>query len=206
MHMLRRILGALILLLVSTTGVFAQEAEHFNGRPIAVDRGFARLGAGVYLEMEGTTNDAFEFQIRIDPTADVNWALPATQGSAGTQLQNNGDGGLSWGSAASTRDVKLLTGLLAPADALQAILSAPIHRFTYKPGAGTQDSTTEYAGIIADEAPWAMHFNGTVLNPVNTSGYAFAAIQAMQAEIDTLKAELAAKATKRSRWLFWRRK
>lgn len=174
--------------------VYAQEAERFNGRPVIIERGYASLGAGVYFEMEGTTADAFEFQMRIDPTADVLWVLPAAGGTAGQQLQTGGGNTatLSWASAASTRDAKDLNGYLDPVDALHAVTSAKVHTFHYKPGMGTLDTETQYAGIVADEAPWAMHFGGQILNPVNALGYTTAAIQAQQAQIDALKAEIAA--------------
>ena len=200
---MRRVLSALILLLVGTTGAYAQERQLID-RGLVVNRDALFLGAGVELVMEGTTNDAFEFTMRIDPTVDVTWELPASGGTAGQQLQTGGgnDAVLSWASAGSTRDLKVLAGLLTPQDALQAVLSAPIHRFRYKAGMGTQDSVTEYAGILANEAPWAMHFGGTILNPVNTAGYAFASIQALQAEIETLKAQIAQMTTpvKRRTW------
>ena len=202
--MTRRLIGALILLLGSAISVAAQEPQIID-RPVEINRGYLRLGAGVPFEMEGTTSDAFEFRMRVDPTLDVTWILPTGGATAGTQLQSAGGSNmtLSWASAGSTRDLKVMAGLLEPQDALQAILSVPIHRFTYKPGMGTQDSSTEYAGIVADEAPWAMHFDGTVLNPVNTAGYSFAAIQALQAEIDALKAQIAERRRQRTWRTLW---
>ena len=185
-------LGAMVLLLVGAAVVFAQEQQRLGN--ILITRSFT-LGAGVPFRMEGTTADAFEFTIWVDPTADTDWVLPATNGAAGTQLQTDGIAGtsnLSWASAGSSRDIKDLNGFLDPQDALKAVLSAPVHTFHYKPHMGTLDSQTQYAGIIADEAPWAMHFNGTILNPVNGLGYTTAAIQAQQAQIDALKAEIAA--------------
>lgn len=201
---MRRIVIALILLVAVASTVSAQERQIID-RGLVVNRDILHLGAGVDLEMEGTTNDAFEFRIIIDPTADVVWQLPAAGGTPGQQLQTSGGNAstLSWASAGSTRDMKVLAGLLDPQDALAAVLAAPIHRFTYKPGQGTQDTTTEYAGILADEAPWAMHFNGTILNPVNTAGYAFASIQALEAEIAALKAQLATLETRRTWRTLW---
>ena len=193
--MRNRLIAVALVALALGAVLYAQEAERFNGRPILVERGYAELGAGVRFTMEGTTADAFEFTFRMDPTADTNYIWPATVGSAGTQLQTDGVAGatqLSWASAASTRDAKVLDGVLPPEDALTAVLAAPVHRFHYKPGAGTLDTQTQYAGIVADEAPWAMHHDGQILNPINTAGYAFAAIQAQQAQIDALKAEIAA--------------
>lgn len=203
---MRRLLFALILLMGAWPAQ-AQEPALFP-QPVIVDRGYLRLGTAVEFEMEGTTADAFEFVIRVDPTVDVTWNLPATGGSAGTQLQTAGgdNATLSWGAAGSSRDYKVLTGLLSPQDALDAILASPVHRFRYRSDAAisTGDTGTEYAGIVADEAPWAMHFGGTILNPINTAGYTFAAIQALQAEIDALKVQLAdrPRRTWRTLWLW----
>lgn len=201
---------ALILLLGSGTASAQESAILGTGGAGIINKGYLRLGTNVFFEMEGTTADGFEMTFRHDMTLDGNYIWPATIGSAGQQLQTDATPGatqLSWASAASTRDTKILAGLLAPQEALASILATPIHRFRYKAGMGTQDATTEYAGILAEEAPWAMHFNGTVLNPVNTAGYAFSAIQALQAEIDTLKAQLAERTrrTWRTLWLVARK-
>lgn len=188
-----RVLSAVLLGLLGIADVgYAQEQQRL-GNILVTD--VFELGAGVVFTMEGTTANAFEFRMRIDPTADVNWTLPASAGAAGTQLQTSGIAGeeiLSWASAGSTRDIKILAGLLAPPDALAAILATPIHRFHYKSGVGTQDAATEYAGPVADEAPWAMHHNGTILNPINTVGYTVAAIQAQQAQIEAQRAQIEA--------------
>jgi hypothetical protein len=186
--MMKRIVTTLILLVLAT-GVAAQEVEVTN-RPLDVNVGFLHLGAEVRLEMEGTTNDAYEFTIVVDPTEDVIWTIPPAQGVAGTQLQTTAGGDLSWSAAGSLREYKEVTGLIDPEDALSAILSAPVHRFQYKPGGAvtTGDYTTEYVGILAEEAPWAMHQDGTILNPVNTVGYAFGAIQALDAQVKALEA------------------
>ena len=186
-----RATSALVLLLLGASVVYAQEQQRLAN--ILITRVF-ELGAGVPFRMEGTTANAFEFEIRVDTTEDVLWVLPTAGGAAGTQLQTGGGATatLSWASAASTREAKDLDGYLNPQEALRALLASPIHQFHYKPGKGTLDSDTQYAGILADEAPWAMHFGGTILNPVNTAGYTIAAIQAQQAQIELLKAEIAA--------------
>ena len=50
---------------------------------------------------------------------------------------------------------------------------------------GLSDLTTEYVGPMADEAPWAMHYDGSVLNPINALGYTVLAIQALDGRIET---------------------
>ena len=191
-----RATGALVLLAMGATVLYAQEQQRLANILIT---DVLILGASVPFQMEGTTADAFEFTIRVDPTADTEWVLPATNGAAGTQLQTDGIAGasnLSWASAGSKTAYKTLDGRLDPNEALATVLKTPIHRYHYNAdapkGVNTGDFVTQYAGPLAEEAPWAMHHNGAILNPVNTIGYPIAAIQAQQAQIDALKAEIAA--------------
>ena len=195
--------GLCVLLLLGGAIAFAQELAILgNGGATVTARGYHRLGTSVYFEMEGSTADAFEFQMRADPTADTNYIWPATVGSSGQQLQTDGVAGatqLSWASAASSRDFKTLEGRLDPRDALAAVTRTPIYRFHYKPDAAmsTGDFATQYVGFVGEEAPQFMHHSGRILNPISTAGYAFAAIQAQQAQIDALRAEIAALRTGR---------
>ena len=191
-----RAFGAFIVLLLGVAVLYAQEQQQLQNI-IITDR-FV-LGAAVQLEMEGTTADAFEFQLFIDPTEDIMWQLPTAAGAAGTQLQTNGTVNgevLTWASAGSSKAFKTLDGFLDPSEALRAVVDAPIHKFHYDQSAPkavtTGDYETQYAGPLAEETPWAMHHKGKILNEVNTAGYTIAAIQAQQAQIEALKAELAA--------------
>lgn len=115
--------------------------------------------------------------------------LPTAVGTAGYQLTDAaGDGITSWAAAASTREAKDIIGLFDDADdALAKLNAATVYRFRYKAGLGTGDCDTEYAGIMADENPWAMHFRGSVLNPVSTFGYTVLAVQALHKKIETLE-------------------
>ena len=117
----------------------------------------------------------------------------AANTNAGYQLTCAGaDSITSWAAAASLREYKDIAGLHSPQDALDRMLGTRVYDFRYKPGMGTQDRETQYVGVVADEAPWAMHYAGGVVNPINALGYTVLAFQAMQAEIDGLKAELVA--------------
>lgn len=194
MRRLRALIGATVLLAIGAV-VYAQgEATRFDFGYIVL-RGLAQLGTGVSLVMEGTANNDNEITITApDPDADWTFTLPVDDGAAGEQLQTDGSGVTSWEAAGSLRDFKTLEGAVAPQEALDAVLHAPIYRFHYKRDAAitTGDFETQYVGIVADEAPWAMHHGGKILNPVNALGYTVGAIQAQQAAIDALKAELAA--------------
>ncbi len=98
------------------------------------------------------------------------------------------------GTQASSRDTKDVIGAgIAPDDALAIILHTPIARFTYK---GGSYSGTIFHGIIAEDSPEfamdpdAAHPHGRSFNPVSAFGYTVQAFKAMQAQIDTLTAEV----------------
>src|SRR3990167_3289344 len=146
-----RVLSAALLLLVGSAVLYAQELRILENI-LVLDR--FQLGAGVALEMEGTTNDAFEMTFRHDMTADGHYIFPATVGSAGTQLQTDGVATatqLSWASAGSLAAYKTLEGVMDPQAALRAVVETPVYQFHYKPEAGehtTHDYATQYVGVI----------------------------------------------------------
>lgn len=100
------------------------------------------------------------------------------------------------GTQTSTLDTKTLLGHdLTPDDALDLLLRTPIKHFAYRNGSY---SGTTFQGIIADWSPeFAMdpdvwHPQGRSFNPVSAFGYTVESIKALQAEIDSLKADIAA--------------
>jgi len=120
--------------------------------------------------------------------------LPPDDGDAGEQLQTNGSGVTTWEAAGSLSKYKNLTGHIDPKEALDKLLSLPIHTFKYREKSldgsrviSTGDFKTEYVGIIAEEAPFLMHHNGKIFNPVNAFGYATAAIQALNERVEKLE-------------------
>jgi len=123
-----------------------------------------------------------------DQSANITYTLPTTVGSAGQQLTDAaGNGVLSWAAAGSLRELKNIDGVVEdPQEALETLLATNIYRFHYKEGMGTGDFDTQYVGVMADEASWAMHYNGNVVNPVNTLGYMVLGIQATNKRIDDL--------------------
>ena len=139
------------------------------------------------------------------------------QGTAGEQLASGGaDGNLSWTTASSVRENK--KGIKARTNddkALAMIVNTPVYDFKYRktqfrttitvdpdtgktntvrepiPGkriASTGDYETDYVGIMADEAPQFMHYEGRTLNPINTFGYTVQAFKALVARIRELEA------------------
>ena len=114
--------------------------------------------------------------------------LPAAVGVAGEQLTDAGGNGItSWAAAGSLREYKNILGVASPQDALDQILHTQAYRFHYKEGFGTRDYKTEYVGIMADEAPWAMHYGGSIVNPVNTLGYMVLGFQAVDKRLSLLE-------------------
>lgn len=79
--------------------------------------------------------------------------------------------------------------------ALAVICATPLYRFRYK---DNRFGNPEYLGIITDYSPIfgsdpdEEHPNGRILNEVNAHGYAMAAIRALAAQVDALKAEIEA--------------
>jgi len=148
---------------------------------VLLDLGTAGTKADV-IRLAGSTSGNVTVQVA---AAAGTWSmtLPTTVGTNLQQLQTDGTGVTSWAAAGSLRSMKNIIGTVLPADGLNKILATNVYRFHYKPGMGTGDSDTEYVGVMADEAPWAMHANGTIVNPVNTLGYMVLGIQALNDKI-----------------------
>jgi hypothetical protein len=145
--------------------------------------------AGTFGILEGGSTPSFYtiFQGG-DQTANLTYTLPTVLATAGQQLTDvTGNGVLSWSAAGSLRTMKTIdTHITDPTTALNELLATNIYAFHYKQGMGTGDTDTQYVGVMADEASWAMHYDGRVINPVNTLGYMVLGIQATNAKIDTL--------------------
>lgn len=120
--------------------------------------------------------------------------LPTAVGTAGFQLTDAaGDGVTSWAAAGSRREWKDITGRVEPQEALASVLATPVYKFRYKPGGvGTGDYETEYVGVMADEAPWAMHHNNSIVSPINTLGYSVLSIQALHGQVQLSAERIAA--------------
>ena len=168
-----------------------------TGSPIiiganAVRTGLAGTATGSFV-MSGVTSGVVTVTVA---AAAGTWTmqLPAAVGLAGEQLTDAGGNGItSWAAAASKREYKnILDYEVSPQDALDKILHTRVYPFTYKEGKGTGDRLTEYLGVMAEDAPWAMHFNGGILNPINTFGHTVLAIQAHEARILQLEAQVLA--------------
>jgi len=154
--------------------------------------GLAGTGTG-RLQIAGTTSGTVTVTTA---AAAGTWTMTLPTGVAGTagfQLTDaGGDGITSWASAASRREWKAVLGPHDARSALVEILRTPVWDFRYREGApSTGDLATLYTGPMADEAPWAMHYGASIVNPVNTLGYMILGFQAQDEIIAALKAEIA---------------
>ncbi len=131
----------------------------------------------------------------VGPAAITSYTLTlpaAANANSGYQLTCVGaDTITSWAAAASLREYKDIIGEHSPQDALDKILHTRVYDFHYKEGKGTGDRETGYVGPMADEAPWATHYKGAVVNPVNTLGFMVLGFQAHEERIKELERELA---------------
>lgn len=119
----------------------------------------------------------------------VTYTWPGADGSNGQQLTTNGSGTLSWAAAASLREYKHLLGERNDADAsLDMLVGTPVYDFRYKEGKGTGDTERIYTGVMADEAPWAMHFGKKILDPISTFGHTLLAFRALNRRLRALEA------------------
>ena len=136
---------------------------------------------------EATNNYAFFVDsgaIRLDGAI----SLGTDHGSDGEQLTSGGDdAACDWTAASSLREHKHIGKKANPDDALKAMLDSKAYHFHYKDRLGTGDSDTEYVGVMADDAPWAMHYKGKIVNPVNSLGYTVLSIQALHDKITKLE-------------------
>ena len=117
--------------------------------------------------------------------------LPADDGDNGEQLATNGSGVTDWAAAGSTREVKDILADLGGmrALALERVLGAKVYAFRYKEGARrtTLDYRTVYHGVMADEYPQVMHYNGTIFNPISAFGELVLALQSLADRVSELE-------------------
>jgi len=120
-------------------------------------------------------------------------------GADGEQLTSGGAAAVTdWASAASQREMKHVYDERQDADEVLAqMVNTRVYDFKYRsneeaePGEhimSTGDVETIYTGIMADEAPWAMHHHGKILNPITTFGHTVLAMKALDARMEALEA------------------
>ena len=115
----------------------------------------------------------------------------AVAACTGQQLTCNASGTLSW-AAASLGAYKNDLGVVCTNEMLQAVVSAPVHRFTYNQEAlpvGQWAGDCEFVGIFGEEAPWGMQgARKRVLSTINSVGALTASIQALNKRLEALEA------------------
>lgn len=122
-------------------------------------------------------------------------------GTDGEQLTSGGAGAeCDWAAAASLRQFKHILGLRTDEDeVLETVANTPVYDFKYRkkseaaPGeriVNTGDTEKVYTGLMADEAPWAVHHGGRILDPISTIGNLMLAIKALNKKVAMLEAQL----------------
>jgi hypothetical protein len=183
---------------VAAGGIVITGSSRVTGGTLFLGTAGSSLGV---LSFNGNTSGTITMQ---SAAAAGTWTftLPPDDGDAGEQLQTNGSGVTTWEAAASLREFKHVGNRLDPHLALSRILAAPVSLFQYRrstPGrrvTSTGDHETVYAGVMADEAPWAMHHGGRIFSPVSAFGYSAAAIVALHQRIASLEQRLTQRLTK----------
>ena len=117
-------------------------------------------------------------------------------GTDGEQLTSGGAAAATdWAAAACLREFKNVMDERTDADAvLAALVETPVYDFKYKRREeseghimSTGDVETTYTGIMADDAPWATHHKGRILNPINTFGHTVLALKALDQRMRALE-------------------
>ncbi|KKL83544.1 hypothetical protein LCGC14_1973650, partial [marine sediment metagenome] len=120
----------------------------------------------------------------------VTYTWPLSVGTNGYQLTTDGTSpsNMTWAAAGSGRELKNIVGEKGNAnEMLTTITNTSVYDFHYKKGRGTGDTETLYTGVMADDAPWAMHHEGGVINPINTLGYMVMGFKALVERLDKLE-------------------
>ena len=178
---------------VMTDGIVITAAQRVNipVGPLAIG---AAGGATGDIIFNGTTSGVVTLTVA-DAAGTWTMQLPAANGGAGEQLTDAGGNGItSWAAAASLRKYKRnIVERMDADEALDTLVTTPVYDFNYDPdaGHGTGDYDTRYVGVMADEAPWAMHYKGGIVNPVNTLGYTVLGFKAMAKRLDAALARIA---------------
>ena len=152
------------------------------------------------LDVDGTANFAAEAEFAAN--VHIQSTLEAGSdgvGADGEQLTSGGAAAeCDWAAAGSLRQFKNILGLRSDEQkVLDQLVNTPVYDFRYKTKdewdsderlTTTGDADTVYTGIMADEAPWLMHYGGRILNPINTVGYLLMGIKALAQRVEELEA------------------
>lgn len=170
-----------------------------SGGAVTIDQGASVYIAGA-LTAGGSVTISNNYALFVDAGSirfDSSLFVEATptEGAAGEQLTSGGAGAvMTWDAAGCVREAKeQIEAWGDPHAALAAILSTPIYRFHYRApedrstAPGLSDRATTYVGPMAEEAPWAMHYGGRILNPINAFGYTVLGFQALHNELEALR-------------------
>src|SRR3990167_671000 len=159
--------------------------------------------AAVYNGTEVFDFDANDLDVAVAAifSADVKFELTITAGADGVgadgeQLTSGGAAAeCDWAAAACLREFKNILAERTDAERVLAeMVGTPVYDFQYKRREeseghimSTGDVETVYTGIMADDAPWATHYKGKILNPISTFGHTVLAIKALEQRLRKLE-------------------
>lgn len=158
---------------------------------ITVTTGGLTVTAGT-LNIDGIADFAADLKINSTLTAGADGV-----GADGEQLTSGGAAAeCDWAAAASLKRFKnLLSKRTDAAEVLELLTETPVWDFQYKRKGengehvmSTGDFKTVYTGIMSEDAPWAMHFGGKILNPITTFGYTVLAFKGLVNRVKALEA------------------
>lgn len=147
----------------------------------------AAAGTNGAVVLTGSTSGTTTIAGNAAPTSWTMTLPGAVAAMAGYQLTDAAaNGTCTWAAAGSKRELKNVLGQVnsMAEDALARVKAAKIYDFHYKEGMGTGDVKTTYRGIMADEYPEVMHYEGGIFNPINAFGELVLAVQALTKRVD----------------------
>ena len=175
------------------TEIFDFDANDFAIAIATAVTGGLQVVSGT-LNVDGIADFALDVKFNSTITAGADGV-----GADGEQLTSGGAGAeCDWAAAACLREYKNIQGERTDAqEVLSQMVATPVYDFQYKSQdesdehvISTGDRITKYTGIMADDAPWATHYKGRILNPVNTFGYTVLAIRALNEKLAKLEAKV----------------
>ena len=173
---------------------------HFDdtGSDLTLDTNGLTITAGGLTVTAGTLNidGVADFALDVKFNSTITAGADGV-GTDGEQLTSGGAAAeVDWAAAACLREFKNIEEERTDAqEVLAQLVSTPVYNFKYKTRAeskehiiSTGDIETTYTGFMGDDAPWATHYKGKILNPISTFGHTLLALRALDDRLKTLEA------------------
>ncbi len=177
--------------LFNGTEVFDFDADDLAIAKATVITGGLQIASGT-LNIDGIADFALDVKFNSTITAGADGV-----GADGEQLTSGGAAAeCDWAAASSLTKFKNLLRKRSDEDGVLAeMVNTPVYDFRYKTKAeagervmSTGDHDTIYTGIVAEDAPWAMHYGGKILNPISAFGRTILALRALDKRLKAVEA------------------